>query len=144
MSKKTMNVPVISTVVAAILIILQQSLMLSVGMHRAKTQIGVGVGKDDTLERKMRRHGNLAENSALFVVTLALTELRGAPSIIVIGFGAVFVIARFFHAIGFSSLAGSHLAEGSKMFQMMRAIGAMGTVFTGVALGGFLLFTMKA
>lgn len=140
-------VPLVSAIVAAILIILQQSLMLNVGMHRAKTSVGVGVGADNTLERKTRRHGNLAENAGLFVATLALTELRGAPSIIVTGFGAVFVLSRIFHAIGFSSLVGSHgpnIAKGGKVFIVMRAIGATGTALTGLALGGFLLFTIAA
>lgn len=136
-----MTIPVISAVVAAILIILQQSLMISVGMHRTKTSIGVGVGSDMTLERKMRRHGNLAENAALFVATLALTELCGAPKSIITGFGAVFVIARVLHLIGFSSSAGFHLAKGSKAFVVMRAVGAFGTFLTGMALGGFILFT---
>ncbi|MEL6162834.1 MAG: MAPEG family protein [Cyanobacteria bacterium J06628_3] len=144
-----MNVPVpfISAIVAAILIILQQSLMLNVGMHRAKTSIGVGVGNDNTLERKARRHGNLAENAGLFIATLTIVELRNAPSIIITVFGAIFVVCRILHAIGFSSLVGSHgpnLSSGNKIFIVMRAIGATGTALTGLALGGFLLFTIGA
>lgn len=139
-----MTIPIISSTVAAILIILQQLLMINVGMHRAKTSIGVGVGNDMTLERKVRRHGNLAENSALFLATLTLAELRGAPSNIIIGFGGVFIFVRLLHAIGFSSNAGSHLAKGNKLFMVMRAVGAFGTFFTGLALGGFLLFTIAA
>lgn len=139
-----MTVPIISAAVAAILMILQQLLMISVGMHRAKTGTGVGVSNDMILERKVRRHGNLAENAALFVVALTLAELRGTPSAIVVGFGTVFVFARLLHVIGFSSNAGSHLVDGSKIFLLMRSAGAFGTFFTGLALGGFLLFTTIA
>lgn len=139
-----MTIPVISSTIAAILIILQQLLMINVGMHRAKTSIGVGFGDDMNLERKIRRHGNLAENSALFLATLTLAELRGAPSNIIIGFGGVFVFVRLMHIIAFSSNAGSHLAKGSKLFSLLRAVGAFGTFFTGLALGGFLLFTIAA
>ena len=131
-----MSAPIVSAIVAAVLIILQQVLMITVGLHRAKAGIGVGVGSDVNLERKVRRHGNLAENSALFVVTLAISELFGAPTIAVAGFGLAFVVARFSHAIGFSSLAGSHVgAQGSKAFVIMRAMGAFGTFFTGIGLG---------
>lgn len=139
----TMTLPVISALVAAILIVLQQVLMIAVGMHRAKVQIGVGVGEDRTLERKMRRHGNLAENAGLFVATLALAELCGAPRSVVVGFGTVFVLARLSHALGFGALAGSHVGEkGSKAFPIMRAVGAFGTFFTGVGLGLFLVFAI--
>lgn len=138
-----MIVPVISALVAATLIVLQQALMITVGLHRAKAGIGVGNGNDIHLERKVRRHGNLAENSALFVATLALAELCGAPTLAVIGFGIVFVLARFGHALGFSALSGSHVGQkGSKLFPAMRAIGAFGTFFTGIGLGLFLAFTL--
>lgn len=138
-----MTIPVISAAVAAALIILQQFLMITVGMHRFKAGVGVGVGNDKHLERKVRRHGNLTENSALFVATLALTELLGASRTIVLFFGVVFVLARISHAAGFSALAGSHVGEkGSKAFPTLRALGAFGTFFTGVGLGLFLAFTL--
>lgn len=141
----TVPVPFISAIVAAILIILQQCLMLNVGIYRAKTRINVGLGNDNTMERKIRRHANLAENAGLFVATLALLELRGTPSLIVIGFGLIFILCRFSHAIAFSSSVGSHginIGNGGKVFIIMRIIGATGTAFTGLALGGFLLFTI--
>ncbi|MEM9091030.1 MAG: MAPEG family protein [Cyanobacteria bacterium P01_F01_bin.53] len=140
-----MTIPVVSATVAAVMIILQQVLMVMVGLHRAKVGIGVGVGNDNQLERKVRRHGNLAENSALFIATLALAELLGASRIVVMGFGIAFVVARISHAIAFSSLAGSHVgAKGSKVFPTMRAIGAFGTLLSGVGLGLFLAFTVAA
>lgn len=138
-----MTVPIISALVAAALIVLQQALMITVGLHRAKAGIGVGVGEDAHLERKVRRHGNLAENSALFIVTLALAELCGAPRVAVMGFGIVFVFARFSHALGFSALSGSHIGgKGSKAFPVLRAMGAFGTFFTGIGLGLFLAVTL--
>lgn len=137
-----MSLPVVSAVVAAILIVIQQSLMFTVGMHRAKANIGMGFGEDMTLERKIRRHGNLAENAALFVVTLSLAELCGTPKGIVIVFGALFLLSRLFHILGFSSLVGSHMVKGNKIFFLMRALGAFGTLFVGIALGIFLIWTI--
>ena len=115
--------------------------MIAVGLHRTKTGVGIGVGNDPNLERKIRRHGNLSENAALFIVVLALAELCGISKPIIAGFGAIFVLARLLHALGFSSLVGSHLAEGNKLFVAMRAIGAFGTFLTGILLGGLLVFT---
>lgn len=140
----TLTVPFISTILAAALMILTQFLMLSVGLHRTRAQIGIGMGDSVDLERKMRRHGNLIENAPLFVIVLALTEMLGAPRTIVAAFAAVFFAARLMHVIGFSSLAGSHLAEGNKVFLMMRAGGATLSMLSGLVLGGYLLFRMIA
>ena len=137
-----MNLPIISAIVAAILIILQQSLMLTVGLYRTKVKTGVGSGGDTTLERKIRRHGNLAENAALFVATLGLAELCGTPKVIITGFGTVFLLSRLLHMLSFSSLAGSHLIEGNKIFLLMRFFGAFGSFFAGIGLGSLIIFTI--
>ena len=134
-----MQFPYIAAAVAAVLIVLQQALMLNTGLHRAKTGIGVGFGADRDLERKIRRHGNLAENSAIFILALALAEMLNPASLVVAGLGVVFVVARVSHAVGFASLAGSHLPEeGSRAFLAARGIGAFGTALSGIALGGYL------
>jgi len=141
-----MPLPLVSATVAAVIIILQMILMVVAGAHRAKTGIGTGDGNDDGVDqdlvRKVRRHGNLAENSALFIVTLALAELVGAPANVVMAFGGIFIFARLSHALAFSSLAGSHGAEGSKLFMIARIIGAFGTFLSGVGLGGYLLYLL--
>lgn len=135
-----MTVPIISASVAAIVIILQQVLMLRVSMYRGKVNVGVGTNNDATLERKMRRHGNLAENAALYVATLTLAELCGVPKAVVAVFGTVFIVSRLIHVASFASLAGSHFAKGGKVFFLMRVIGAVGSLLTGVGLGFFLIF----
>lgn len=139
-----MTLPLISATLAGFVIILQQLLMLNTGIHRGKTGIGVGTNGDLHLERKMRRHGNLAESSGLFLVVLALTEIIGAPSGVILGFAAVFAVARVAHATGFSSLAGSHKPGENKLYLRLRFLGAIGTVFGGVALGGYLLYMLFA
>ena len=68
------NLPVYSAALGAFLIVLQVALMLTVGLHRTKGQF-IGLGDDPHLERKVRRHGNLAENAGLFLVVIALFEL---------------------------------------------------------------------
>ncbi|MGP1283824.1 MAG: MAPEG family protein [Parasphingopyxis sp.] len=137
-----MPLPVISATVAAIVLIVQLILMVTVGAHRGKHGVNLGIGNDRDLERKVRRHGNLAENGALFIVTLALAELVGAPPTLLWAFAGVFLAARFFHILAFGSLTGSHGDEGSKFFIAARVAGAVGTGFSGIGLGGYLLYML--
>jgi len=139
-----MEFPFISATLASFLLVLQQGLMMSVGFHRMKTEVGVGFAEDQHLERKMRRHGNLAENGALLIVVLALTEMSGASSSVVTGFAMVFALARISHALGFSSLDGTHNLDGNKAFVALRMAGATGTGWGGLGLGGYLAYSLMA
>ena len=135
-----MEFPFTAAVVGALLIILQQILMMITGTHRGRVMIGVGFGDDKELERKIRRHGNLAENAAIFIVVLSLTEGFLGTNFAIIAFGTVFTIARICHAAAFSSLAGSHGQEGaSKIFVRLRLVGALGNGLSGIGLGLYLL-----
>jgi|GEM_PF-339521 len=137
----SMTFPIISAALAGVLLILQQSLMLAAGTRRGKTGQGVGVQGDVQLERLVRRHGNLAENAAIFIAGLALLELLIGSGLTVQIFAIVFLVARLSHALGFSSLRGSHgkidgeNAPGSIVFALMRAGGAALTALSGLALG---------
>lgn len=127
------QLPIYAASLGAFLIVLQVVLMLTVGMHRMKGQF-IGTGEDRELERKVRRHGNLAENAGLFLVVIALFEMIVGQTTYVAAVCVIFAVARVMHAIGFSSLAGSHgedLSGGRKAFAGMRALGAFGTA--GVA-----------
>jgi uncharacterized membrane protein YecN with MAPEG domain len=133
-----MTFPIVTATAAAFLLILQQILMLSVGMRRVKLKQGVGHGADADLERLVRRHANLAENAAIFLVALALLELMTGQTMAVYAFAAVFACARIAHAIGFSSLAGSHLSDGNKAYLLLRSAGATLSALAGIALGVYL------
>ena len=137
-----MTLPIIATTVAAVLIILQQLLMLNVGFHRAKSGIFLGIGDDRALERKQRRHGNLAETAGIFIATLGLAEISGLSPAIVAWVGGIFVAGRLLHAFGFASETGSHGGEGSKLFVAGRVLGSFATALTGLFLGGYLLYTL--
>lgn len=122
-----LNTPTYAALLGGGLLILQILLMLSVGTYRSGAKKGVGVDGDTKLERLVRRHCNLAENAAIFIVVLALYELIFGQTLIALGTASVFFAARLLHAFGFSSLSGSHLVDakgaGSK-FVLMRASGA--------------------
>ncbi len=136
-----MEFPQTAAMVGAFLLTLQQVFMMNTGTHRVKADVGVGYGGDQDLERKSRRHANLAENAAIFIIVLALTEGLLGPSLIITGFGAAFVFARLCHAIGFMSTTGSHATkDGPKFFAMFRAVGATLTGLIGLGLGFFLAY----
>lgn len=138
-----MEFPQTAAMVGAFLLILQQFLMMNTGSHRAKTEIGVGNGDDLNLERKSRRHGNLAENAAIFIVVLALTEGLTGTGPAIMAFGGIFVFARLCHAIGFMSTTGSHATrDGPKFFVLFRMVGAMLTGLVGLGLGFYLAFQL--
>ena len=84
-----MEFPVTTAYVAGLIGILQYLLMLSVGTVRGQRQLSFGDGGDDAFLKKIRRHGNLAENAALFIVLLALLELSGANATLVAIFGGL-------------------------------------------------------
>ena len=130
------HLPVYAAMLGAFLIVLQVALMLTVGLHRSRGQF-IGNGDDRDLERKVRRHGNLAENSGLFLVVIALFEMIVGQTTYVAAVCIVFAVARVLHAAGFSSLAGSHgedLTGARRAFAGMRGIGALGTIVVALAL----------
>ncbi len=134
--------PMTAALAATVLIALQIVLMLNVGMHRFATKIGIGVGEDPDLERKIRRHGNLSENAAIFLVVIALIEMAGGGGTALTALAGVFVVARMAHALAFTSQSGSHAPNGSVLFPMLRATGAFGTALTGLGLAALLAISV--
>lgn len=140
-----LNTPIYAAMLGAGLLILQILLMLSVGTYRSGAKKGVGVDGDMKLERLVRRHGNLAENAAIFIVVLALYELMFGQTFIALGAASVFFAARLSHAIGFSSLSGSHLVEAKgagAAFVLMRVTGAGLTALSSLVLAIALIFAI--
>ena len=98
---QTVALPVISAISAGVLIIGQMGLMLTTAFRRRATKQALGDG-DAAMQRTIRRHGNYAENAAIFVASLALLEMMGAARPFVIGLAALFIVGRLLHAIGLS------------------------------------------
>ncbi len=137
-----MTFPIIAAATAGVLLMLQQILMLSVGFTRTALSVGVGHGDNADLERVMRRHANLAENAAIFVVTLALLEFLVGQGFLVGISAAIFIAGRFAHAVAFTSRTGSHDVKEASAFLALRAMGAFATAFTGLATGGILVYQL--
>ena len=130
-SATSITYPVVTAFTTGILAILQSLLMMTVGFKRLQYSQGIGDGGHEDLARIMRRHGNLVENAAIFLVVLALLEMTGINGLFVIVFASLFVVARFSHAIAFSITTGPH---------PLRVVGAFGTVLSIILSSGFLIW----
>ena len=139
-----MNAPIYTAALGAFLIVLQVVLMVAVGSRRFKGPV-IGVGDDLDMERRVRRHGNLAENAGLFLATLAIYELLVGQTTYLLWLCILFAAARLSHAAAFSSLAGSHgenLTGARKLFGLLRAVGAFGTLLTALGVAGGLVMAL--
>ena len=75
-------------------------LSLRVSRLRRPLQIGVGDGGNEVLARRMRAHGNFAENVPIFLILLGLLELATGGNLWLWAAAIVFVLARIAHAFG--------------------------------------------
>ncbi len=123
--------PYVSAITAAILILMQMALLYSVVRTRRRVRQSLGDGGKQEMLLAIRRHGNLAENAALFVAGFALLELLGAGHLWVAILCAVLVLARISHVIG--------LSMPDKTVNRLRVAGTAGTTLVGVALAARLL-----
>ncbi len=128
-----MTFPIITAYTAAILALLQAILMFRVAGGRTQAKVLIGDGGDDTLLRKIRRHGNLAENAAMGLILIFLLEATAIDRIFIIGLAGIFVFARLAHAVGMTRSSG--VTAG-------RFVGALGTMLTLVGGSGLLIWQL--
>lgn len=131
--------PVLSAYLGATILLLQLTLMLTVGLHRFSSNITLGVGTDQNLERKVRAHANLAENAAIFITVFTIAELSAVTPQTLTYLAITFVVARVLHAISFLSLKGTHKTQPFNIFFALRVIGTAGTIISGIALANVTL-----
>jgi uncharacterized membrane protein YecN with MAPEG domain len=97
----------ITLTIAGAAAILHVWLSLRVSRLRRPLKIGVGDGGNEMLLRRMRAHGNFAENMPIFLVLLGFVELATGKSLWLWAAGIVFVLARIAHAFGMDSPGGN-------------------------------------
>jgi uncharacterized membrane protein YecN with MAPEG domain len=122
----TLNPPVISALTAGILITLQMLLMFTAANQRRVHGPSVGEATEPSAVRAVRRHGNLAENAAIFIASVSLLELLGGGRLWVEILCGVFLLARLMHAFGLSQQNTSN---------NFRVAGVILTAVTGIAVG---------
>lgn len=129
----SMTFPIISAQTAGILIILQSLLMFWSAFGRRKYKEAFGTGGEQKLEKRIRAHGNLAENAAIFLIVLALLEMGGMSTTSVSYLAGAFIVVRLAHVFGVGILRpGPNLP---------RVIGTMGTGLLNLTAGGLLINT---
>ncbi len=132
-----MEFPVVTALVSGIIIIFQMLMTMYVINGRVKYKVSVGDGGEVAMERRIRAHGNLAENAAIILVALALLEFSSIPNVIVMVLGGWFVIARMAHVIGMVEHKGRTL---TKNINKARFFGALSTMLIGMILGVCLIY----
>lgn len=125
--------PAITAATAIVLAAMQMFLTLYVARGRGKFKTGLGDGGHPGLIRRIRIHGNLAENAPIFLILLALVETTGQWSMFVPLFALGFIVFRLSHAIGLAISAGP---------SVFRFVGVIGTVFAILGLAGLLAITL--
>jgi uncharacterized membrane protein YecN with MAPEG domain len=118
--------PVVTALTAGILILMQMALLFAVVRARRRNRQSLGDGGHAGLLMAVRRHGNLAENAALFVAGFALLEMFGGNRIGLAIMCAAFVLARISHAVGLSM---------QNTVNPFRVFGTAATVVVGMVLG---------
>ena len=139
--------PLYAAYLGGFLIIIQTVLALIAGAHRGRKRKPAGYDNDVDLERKIRRHANMAEYAPIFITVLALFELIVGQTSSVFWLAVAFAISRVLHVISFSSNAGSHLvdASGSRLlFVASRMIGTGVTLISSITLGVMLLVHLSS
>jgi len=93
----------ISSLYAALLVLLYLGLTARVVRYRRANLISLGDNDDKNLLKRMRAHANCAEYAPIGLVMLVMVELSGAPAIAVHLAGGMLLLGRLAHAYGFSS-----------------------------------------
>jgi len=90
----------ISLTIAGAAAILHVWLSLRVSRLRRPLNVGVGDGGNEVLLRRIRAHGNFAENVPLFLILLGLLEFATGGDLWLWGASILFILARLLHVFG--------------------------------------------
>ena len=91
-------VPVFSAFFAVMFVLLS----INVIRARRKHKVGIGTGRNKSVERAMRVHANFAEYVPFALLLIALLELNKSNSLLLMGLCSVLLVGRLVHAYGVS------------------------------------------
>ena len=116
----------ITLTIAGAAALLHVWLSLRVSRLRRPLKIGVGDGGNEVLARRMRAHGNYAENMPIFLVLLGFLELATGGSLWLWGAAILFVLARIAHAFGMDRPGANPLRVGGIAISWLVLLGLGG------------------
>ncbi len=102
-----MPIPDITVLYAGVLGLMAIGLGATAGTMRGREKISIGDGGNTELQLRMRRHANFVENVPLALILIALLEMQSVPNLAIHGMGAVLVVGRILHWIGFDENIGN-------------------------------------
>jgi uncharacterized membrane protein YecN with MAPEG domain len=111
-------VPAITALYTGVLGLMSIAVALPAGKMRTEKGISVGDGGDIDLTLAMRRHANFVEFVPLTLILIGLLEMNGVPNLAIHAFGALLVVFRICHAVGFKA---------DSLSNPLRGIGAGGS-----------------
>jgi uncharacterized protein len=95
--------PYYTAIFAAVLGLFAALLTINVIVNRVRTKVDVADGGDAALAQAIRAHANFAEHTPLALLLIGLVEAFAYRSPVVIGLGAVLLLARLLSAWGLNS-----------------------------------------
>jgi uncharacterized protein len=95
--------PYYTAIYAAVLGLLGALLTINVIVNRVRAKVDVADGGVAALAQAIRAHGNFAEQTPLALLLIGLVEAFAYRSAVVIGLGAVLLLARLLSAWGLNS-----------------------------------------
>ena len=130
----TINPPIVSGIAAGVLLIIQIALMSAVIRLRMRDRQSLGDGGHPELLRAIRRHGNFAENAAIFAVCFGLLEMLGEGRTMMVVLCTGFVIGRLLHALGLSqsSTVNNLRKSGTVLSALVGLVAAVRLIVIGV------------
>lgn len=112
----------ITIVYAGVLALVYVFLTARVIHGRYTGRIGMGTGGDEAFARKVRVHGNFAENAPFALLLLFLVDYSQYSPIIIHILGIALVTGRLFHARGLSGSAGASFGRAAGMILTLLVI----------------------
>jgi len=117
---------------AGINLLLLPLLMYRVGQVRISEKVSLGDGNNPRLLARIRAHANFAETTPFALLGLfVISGFSGTPAWLLHLLGGGFTFGRLAHAHGMAQ---------DKSAGMGRTVGALLSLLTFVAMGGYLLF----
>jgi len=91
-------VPLFSAILAIVFVLLSANVIRARRLHK----VGIGTGRNKTVERAMRVHANFAEYVPLSLLLLAFLEFNKANAYLLIALCSLLLMGRLSHAFGVS------------------------------------------